>query len=198
MLRFSVNVAKDTATPAMDRLRRAMRPEQLATIAAREGAALVVSNFEQLAAYRHRDGVAAVSHNFYLAAADSTNGAHSGRVAYITTHGPAGIRQRLLGGDIQPVNAVHLFIPLPGTPAEGRTPGDFTGMLTVIWNARTGKGVAKEKGKDGRVLFALSDYIRQDPDPRVYPDNTAFSNAFRNGIARHLRRAWKRDQAGAA
>ena len=78
MMRVSVRVSSDTATPAAQRLHNALQPHQLATVAARSGAALYVSHFEQLAAERHRSGVKAVAHNFYAEAARSTLGTHSG------------------------------------------------------------------------------------------------------------------------
>ena len=199
MMRVSIRVSQDTATPAGERLRRALQPNQLAAIASRKGAALYTSHFEQLAAERHR-GLAAASHNFYAEAARSTIGTHTGGTALITVSGPVGLRQRIQGGDIKAVNAFALFIPLPGTPAEGRTPGDFADLV-VIWNASTKRGVAKEKGKDGKVLFALRDMISQAPDDTILPPNDGENGLYsviRSAIAKRLQSSWKHDQASAS
>jgi hypothetical protein len=186
MMRVSITVTEDTATPAAQRLARAISPSQLATIVSRTGAALYTSHFERLAAERHRSSVKAVAHNFYAEAARSTLGTHSGGTATITVSGPVGLRQRVAGGDIKAVNAFALFIPLPGTPAEGRTPGDFAGQLSIIWNRTTKRGIAKEKGKDGQVLFALRDMVSQPADPSVVPSANELSAAFRTAIAKRL------------
>ena len=194
MMRVTVRVKADTATPAAQRLGVALRPSQMATVAARSGAALVVSHFEQLAAERHRSGVAAVAHNFYAEAARSTLGTQHGGVGFITVFAPVGLRPRVVGGEIRAVNYSYLFIPLSGTPAEGRTAGDFTGQLQVIWNASTKRGVAKQKGKDGQVLFALRESISQAPDDTVLPSTSDLSEAIRTAIARQLQRAWRHKQ----
>lgn len=194
MMRVRINVSKNTLSPAASRLRNALDPHQLAVVAARSGAALYVSQFEKLAAERHR-GLSAAPHNFYATAARMTNGTASGNIATIQVDGPAGIRQRYLGGEIRAVNYPYLFIPLSGTPAEGRTAGDFTGTLVVIWNALTKKGVAKQRGKDGLVLFALRESITQSPDDTVLPSSDALSGAIRSAIAKRLHRAWKQDQS---
>ena len=127
-----------------------------------------------------------------------TNGTHSGSTAFITVDGPAGLRQRLEGGLIQAVNYPYLFIPLKGTPAEGRTAGDFAGQLVVIWNQMMERGVAKEKGKDGLVLFALRKSVVQNADSAVVPSDDALREAFRTAIAKALQRAWKKDQEAAS
>jgi len=192
MMRYSIKLTSDTATPAVKRLAQALSPRQLATIVSRTGAALYVSHFERLAAERHRSSVKAVAHNFYAEAARSTIGTHAGATAFITVSGPVGLRQRVRGGDIKAVNSFALFIPLSGTPAEGRTPGDFAGQLSIIWNRTTKRGIAKEKGKDGRVLFALRDMVSQNFDPSVVPTRDALSEAFRTAITKQLQRVSKR------
>lgn len=192
MMRVSLKITSDTATPAAQRLVQALSPRRLAAIVARTGAALYVSHFERLAAERHRSGVKAVAHNFYAEAARSTIGTLSGTTAFITVSGPVGLRQRVQGGNIWAINHFALFIPLSGTPAEGRTPGDFAGQLAIIWNWTTRRGVAKEKGKDGRVLFALRDMVSQQPDPSVVPASAELSVAFRTAITKQLQRVSKR------
>jgi hypothetical protein len=192
MMRVTIKLTSDTATPAAQRLLQALSPRQLATIVARTGATVYRSHFESLAAERHRSSVKAVAHNFYAEAARSTIGTASGTTAFITVSAPVGLRQRLQGGDIKAVNSFALFIPLPGTPAEGRTPGDFTDQLVIIYNRTTKRGVAKEKGRDGRVLFALRDMVSQQPDPSVVPTTTELSDAFRTAIAKRLQSVSKR------
>jgi len=197
MMRISVRVSNDTATEAGKRLQRALKPNQLAGQVAVAGELLYRSHFKELAAQRHRAISIKGRENFYAEAEDSTIGTHSGGTAFITVSGPVGLRQRIQGGDIAAVNAFALFIPIPGSPAEGRTPGDFAGELAIIWNATTKRGVAKQKGKDGQVLFALRDMVSQAPDDTVVPSQSDLSVAMRSAIARRLQRAWKNDAAAA-
>ena len=56
MMRVTVTVNKDTASPAAQRLRRTMQPHELATVVSRSGAACYVSNFEALSRNRENRG----------------------------------------------------------------------------------------------------------------------------------------------
>ena len=113
MMRVSITVTEDTATPAAQRLARAIRPSQLATIVSRTGAALYVSHFERLAAERHRSGVKAVAHNFYAEAARSTLGTHSGGTATITVSAIAAAAPAISTTPLSPAGAAAAFTVAP-------------------------------------------------------------------------------------
>ena len=198
MIVAEIRMGKDTATPAVTALGNAVRPASLAKIAAREGEALYTRHFEKLSAQRHRDHVASVAHDFYGTAARFTFGTSVDNVATIRTYAPAGLRQRLLGGTIKAVNAEALWIPKPLTMAEGRTPGDFKGLLNVIYNRTTGKGVAMLKGGDHAVLFYLRREITQSADPTVAPSDAVLKETVLAAIRAKLTFiARRRRQAGA-
>lgn len=198
MISVQIRMGKDTATPAVAALGDAVKPSVLAKIAAREGEKLYTQHFEALSAQRHRDHIASVAHDFYGTAARFTFGTSQDNVATIRTYAPAGLRQRLLGGTIRAVKARALWIPKPLTMAEGRTPGDFKGLVTVIFNRATGKGVAKLKGGDGAVLFYLRREIEQAPDPSVAPSADVLKDTVTAAIRTKLAFiARRRSQAGA-
>jgi hypothetical protein len=114
-----------------------------------------------LANSRHRGGVAL---NFYEDAADSVSDHDLGGGVEIRID-KAGMAQRFYGGTIKAVNYSHLWIPIKGSEAEGKSAGEFDDLVPII-NRTTNKGVAL---KDGEPLFALVEEIDQAPDPTVLP-----------------------------
>jgi hypothetical protein len=145
---------------------------------ARSGANLTKKHLYGLANSRHRSNVAL---NFYEDAADSVSTKDLGGGVEIRID-KAGMAQRFYGGTIKPVNYSHLWIPLPGTEAEGKAPGEFDG-LEVIINRTSNKGVAL---KDGTAIFALVDEVTQSPDESVLPSAEEYAEAGVEGINAYL------------
>ncbi len=131
-----------------------------------------------LANTRHRAGVAL---NFYEDAADSVSDRDLGGGVEIRIE-KAGAAQRFYGGRIEAVNYSHLWIPLSGTEAEGKSAGEFDGLVPII-NPTTKKGVAL---KDGEPLFALLESVDQDPDDTVLPTADEYAEAGIDGMNAYL------------
>jgi len=88
----------------------------------------------------------------------------------------AGMAQRFYGGTIEAVNTLPLWIPIPGSKAEGRAPGEFRGQLYPIISALTQKGVALDR-ETGEPLFALVKSVTQSADPSVLPTEQEYADA---------------------
>lgn len=196
MIRATISV-RDTLTPAMVAAGAQMKPGRLAKMACRYAEAVFKEHFEKLSRERHRAGMA---HNFYETASRSTYSQSSGNTAFVVVRAPTGLRQRLKGGNLWSDKKFKLrggrtysALWIPVGAAVGRTGGDFRGQLSVIWNARTQKGVAIDK-KTKAVLFALCGHVKQDPDPSVAPDMFDLRKAVIENVSKNLEIAWKRSQ----
>lgn len=142
----------------------------------RQAAQLTRDHLYALANHRHRGNV---GQNFYGDAADSVSNQDLGDSVLIRID-KTGIAQRYHGGRIEPVNAKHLWIPIPGSPAEGRVPREFDfDELTIIISPLTGKGVAM---RGDEVLFALVKSVQQDADPTVLPTDAEYTAAALGAI----------------
>jgi len=144
----------------------------------RAASQLTRKHLYKLANTRHRSGVAL---NFYEDAADSVSDKDLGGGVEITIN-KAGMAQRFYGGTVRAVNSTHLWIPLTGTEAEGKAPGEFDRLVPII-NKATRKGVAL---RDGEALFALVEQVTQDPDPSVLPAADAYADAGRDALDAYL------------
>jgi hypothetical protein len=179
---FSVTI-RDDAAPAMSGIIRALvlgfaDKAAVNKAVARSGSNLTKKHLYGLANTRHRAGVAL---NFYEDAADSVSTKDLGGGVEIRID-KAGMAQRFYGGTIKPVNYSHLWIPLPGTVAEGKAAGEFDD-LTVIINRTSNKGVAL---KDGTAIFALVDEVTQSPDESVLPSADEYAEAGIEGMNAYL------------
>jgi hypothetical protein len=114
-----------------------------------------------------------------------------------------GVRQRLLGGDIKPVNAESLAYPA-APEANGKTPGEFSNlefgfaldpergvMRPCLKETRATKVKIGKAKKDGSrsvkavaettgivAIFWLAKGVHQEPDPRWMPTDQEFGAAF--------------------
>ncbi len=179
---FSVTI-RDDAAPVMSGIIRALvlgfsDKASVNKAVARSGSNLTKKHLYGLANTRHRAGVAL---NFYEDAADSVSTRDMGGGVEIRID-KAGMAQRFYGGRIEAVNYSHLWIPLPGTEAEGKSAGEFDGLVPII-NRSTGKGVAL---KDGEPLFALVESIEQDADDTVLPTADEYAEAGIDGMNAYL------------
>jgi hypothetical protein len=127
---------------------------------------------------RHRQGVGL---NFYADAADSvsTETLPDGVEIRIDK---AGIAQRYYGGDIEPVNRSHLWIPAKDSPAEGRVPREFWPFDKVVFTEK-GQGFAI---KEGEILFWLVSHVHQDPDPSVLPTTEQYKDRILAAVSPYI------------
>jgi hypothetical protein len=133
---------------------------------------LTRAHLRDLANTRHR---ASVALNFYEDAADATTFRDAGDGVELVI-AKTGVGQRYHGGDISAVNHSHLWIPIEGSEAEGKSAGEFSGLIPLI-NPLTNRGVAIDK-KTGDALFALVQSVHQDPDPTVLPTDEEYGDAI--------------------
>lgn len=99
-----------------------------------------------------------------------------------------GVRQRLQGGEIHPVNAQALTIPI-STEAYGHTAADFPGAFLL----KTKKGAyivqyTSGKGKHAifNFLFKLVQSVDQEPDPNVIPSSEETLDTAAKAVIRSI------------
>ena len=162
--------------------------EAFASIA-RAGSQLTREHLYDLANSRHRSQVGL---NFYADAADATSGVPVADGAEIRID-KAGIAQRYYGGDIDPVNRSHLWIPAEGSSAEGKAPGEFWPFDHIVINSElgTGQGFAE---KDGEILFWLVNHVHQEADPSVLPTDDEFGETASTALADLAQAVWDSTQ----
>ncbi len=145
---------------------------------ARAASQLTKSHLYDLANKRHRSSVAL---NFYEDAADSVSTQDMGGGVELRID-KAGMAQRFYGGKVKAVNYSHLWIPISGSPAEGKSAGEFDN-LTVIINRVSQKGVAMQNGE---VLFALVKEVNQTADPSVLPTAEQYASTGADAMNLYL------------
>lgn len=168
---FTLTV-KDEITPGLTGIVRALThgmadKKAVNKIVARKAGGLTRDHLHDLADKRHRSGV---DLNFYEDAADSVGTQDLGDAVEIRID-KTGVAQRYYGGEIRARNYSHLWIPIEGSEAEGRSAGEFDNLVPII-SSLTNKGVAL---KDGDVLFALVESVDQEKDPSVLPTDTEYN-----------------------
>lgn len=186
-----VTILLDEVTPLLERCRTAAQAQGLALVGARAVGILVKDHLYGLDSQRHQYG-----RHYYRQAGDSvTAGAVPQGAAVGITQ--IGIRQRLLGGTIVPVNAGALTIPA-SPEAVGHRAAEFAGQLqkkkifdphlgclrwALVRRASTAIAFRRRKQEDGTTktfvrpsefrdeapMFWLSKHVYQKPDPTVLP-----------------------------
>jgi len=182
----------------------------VAKIAARVGAARVVSHLEQRAAARHRSFM---PHDFYLTAARATVSSTRDATATISITGPAGIRLRYFGSDALPGGAVRasgrtsrvtgrpitkLAVPdRDNTDAQARTPADFSDLRLVVFGRGPDVPAALVRGKGDamRIYYWLRDATIHQPDSTVLPNLDEMGREILAEVSLRARAAWKRKAA---
>ena len=204
---LNIQVEKDTATPWLREMRRRVTPHGLAVQVGPRATRLVQMNFISLG----RNAKGWPSTHFYGRTAEATNWQEGfGFVMLVVNQ--IGIRQRLLGGDIKPVNAGALTIPA-APEAYGKGAGEFHNLqFGFAVNPETGTMMAclketmatqiriGQKRKDGsqsvtpistnlgvKVMYWLAKGVHQEPDPRVLPSEEAFAAEFDKAVEDALR-----------
>lgn len=169
-------IIKDTARPALAELAQRTTPERMAAFIGPRVQVLVQKNF--LAQPKNKDGYP--STGFWAEASDAT---HWSQVpdGVVITVSKIGVRQRLEGGPIKPVNGAFLTIPICAE-AYGKTTRDFAGELFKVRSKKTGKSfLARKDGKNLEYLFFLSPGVVQDGNPNVLPSDLSFYRAAMKG-----------------
>ena len=178
-MRLAVQIT-DTATPALQAAReryggRTANVAMAEFVAERIREHLRVKNLEP-------NKLNAPKTNFYAQARDATftEVSETDAIIYIAKDG---MRQRYLGGKINPVNAKALTIPKAA--AYGRTAREFGGELRfVLINRGNLIGLLKlGDDADAPVMFLLVKQVKQDPDPTVLPTDDELRAAAVEGLA---------------
>lgn len=166
-----VAITTDTATPAIRRLVvRASGRSAFAAMAA-SVANLIREHLVRKDQIPNRLG--GTRTHFYAAAARGTNWTAGDNSAEVTI-AKDGIRQRLLGGTIRPVNRKFLTVPVSPL-AHGRTAAEFGAELRLVVfggtasNANAFGMLVLGRGAVANVLYLLVRKVTQAPDPTVLP-----------------------------
>jgi hypothetical protein len=199
-----VNIAltkQDAATPRLMELLQQVKSKDFLVVMVTAVKGEVQRNFQQLGSRGNKNGWP--SQNFYAKAARATNSRVAGDVGFVSVN-MLGISQRYFGGDITPgknVNPVtgrltkYLAIPAR-EEAYGKRPGEFDD-LQVLWGSRGPFALAERQYTDvsfgrerkdgsrkvapgdehGMVLYWLTDFVHQEPDPSVLPTAELMSGA---------------------
>ena len=195
-----VSIPLDEVTPLMARLRDAAQRQGIALVGARAAANLVRDHLFALNESRHKHG-----RNYYSQAARSVN-------SRVVPQGAAvniphiGLRLRLFGGVVRPVNAKMLTIPDENAPeAHGVRAREFNDLdRSLVTNPRTGRlqwalvrrastairfvrrkradgsfstTVKPGELREGKVLYWLVRKTTHKPDPTVLPTSASMMGA---------------------
>ena len=185
---FNISI-RDNATPALDAKMDSVLPERLRGIV---GPGLTEFVQRHLLANGENQKSWPSTH-FWADAKRDTSWTPTGggsRASIVISINKIGVRQRFYGGEIAPVNAKALAIPISSV-SYGHGPKDFPGLFLLkcasgaylvqnneAQSEKTGRTIGKT-GKGGNAgrrlrsnltfLFKLSAGVNQAPDPSVLP-----------------------------
>lgn len=208
---MGVAITVDTAAPLLKEIQSAFAPANAANELGPRCSKLVRQNFLSLG--ENKKGWP--STQFWARAAEATTWAvEIGDRALNIICNQIGVRQRLEGGDIRPVNAGALTRPAD-PEAYGKSAREFSNLrFAMQLNPETGRimpclveaeasqikigkarthgnyvtvtHVASTTGK--HVMYWLAGGVHQDPNPGVLPSNEDWNAAFDRGVENLLRR----------
>ena len=152
-------------------------------VVAEAGAELTRAHLSTVATTRHRSFS---RHNYYADAARSVVSKTVPEGAEIAIP-HVGFALRYEGGTVVPSGRISLItgrpirklaIPLKGSPAEGKTPGEF-GELFVIKGRKRGTAFLAGKKSNGMIglLFGLYDKTKHTADASILPTEGAYQAA---------------------
>lgn len=207
-----VNTVLDTARPELRFLAQRVNPHRVAAEVGPRGTRLTQRNFRQLG--QNKDGWP--STHFYGRAAEATNWQEGFGFVIIGVN-QIGIRQRLMGGPIRPVNKKALAFPAH-PDAYGKLPGEFpnlkfgfaedprtgkmrpalvaprsSGSMLEQVTVKSGKNKGQTKWKKTgdlmsvQALFWLSYGVNQKPNPKVLPSEEEWARTFDQSVDALLR-----------
>jgi hypothetical protein len=204
-----IEVEKDTATPGLKELAGQVSPSRMAAAIGPRCTRLMQRNFRGLGT----NARGWPTTKFYERAENATNWRPGEGFVDIVVTSPIGLRQRLHGGEIRPVNAKMLTIPARAE-AYGKRAGEFTNLkFAVVVDPSSGRfrpalveraGIMNlklgRKKKDGTrtakvvsmstglvPLFWLVRSVRQKPNPKVLPSDEQFWAAIEESMKSVMR-----------
>lgn len=209
MLGTRVSLEQDTTLPELAHVAERLSPRRMAAEVGPRFTRLLQRNFRSLGSNK----LGWPSTHFWGRAANATNWSIEADVkSVVIACNQIGVRQRLLGGVIKPVNAGALTIPA-APEAYGKTAREFNNLVFgFALNPATGKmqpclkeAIATsvtfgKKKKDGsqsvkllstttglHVMFWLCGGVRQNADPKVMPSEEQFNQAMDQSVEALLR-----------
>lgn len=194
---------QDGAGPALKGLAGRVAPRRIAAEVGPRLTRLMQRHFRSLG--QNKKGWPSTS--FYGRAAEATNWQMQASGEYVDiVCNQIGIRQRLMGGEIKPVNAGALTIPA-SPDAAGKTAREFSDlkfsfvhdpdlgvMRPALIRAEQTRVAFGRRRKDGtrsvtnagetggEVMFWLAKGARQDPDPTVLPADEEFERELDRSV----------------
>ena len=168
-LALELKIPVDTASPALARIEKALGDGSVARVAGRSLRNTVRSHlFAKNTTSPNRLG--GTRTNFYASAARGVqNPSVSGNVATVSIN-QVGIRQRYYGGRIDAKPGKLLTIPADAS-AHGRRAREFSNLHAIYF--RGGQSVGALVDANDQVMFWLSRFVVQKPDPSVLPTEAA-------------------------
>lgn len=206
---YTVEVIKDTARPALQRLLAKLTPQRRAAAVGPAVARLLQRHF--LGNGRNKRGWPTT--NFWARAARATSWSGRDNGDALVSVNQIGVRQRWKGGAIAPVHAKALAIPISPV-SYGHLPSEFPGLFLLrtkkgAYLVQYGDGAGREtkaaaakrvrglKGNHSRrikaalnFLFKLSGGVEQQPDDSVMPAMDAILQAAKDALLLAVREAY--------
>lgn len=203
---ISIKVTENTARPALVALQGVMTVKQLSKNVGEAEVILFQSHFRNAPANK----MGFPTTGFWKQAVRATNYQATDAGAVISVN-QVGVRQRLLGGEIHPVNGKYLAIPARAE-AYGKSPKEFDNLIvafkgrqpyalveaaaTKVKLGRKSRGTAGVRSYDtestgGGVYFWLVKSVNQLPDPTAIPDEREIQQTAKETIASVIERVSK-------
>ena len=205
---ISIQIGKDTVTPALQRITAALRGD-VRRVMGRAVGRLISDHLYRLNSERP-NALGGRRTNFWSAAAKSVSFQETPDGAVVSIS-QIGIRQRFQGGFIRPVNRKYLTIPA-APEAHGRRASEFSNLRFGFGVNKYGNlqpalveasasrvkfirglgGALKTKnlgGTGGKVMFWLARRAFQRADPTVLPTLSEMEQTAAAAAAGHLERA---------
>lgn len=183
MISLATTIDDANVKKIIRKLDKSLRGAPANSVIAEAAAEKAREHLRELSASRHRP---TQRNSFYLRAADAVL-AQSDNTEAVVAIPHTGLALRYYGGTVRPSGRTslitgkpisHLAIPRAGTEAEGKTPYDFRGRLSLIITARKKAYLGKEE-PDGSFtpLFWLVKESKHDADKNVLPTTDEFRAA---------------------
>lgn len=209
MLNISVEITRDTATPALEALSVGLQDENLLPIFGRAVANEVRSNFDDLEQSRPNKLGGTRTH-YYSQARSATRYSVQGDTATVGI-AQVGIRLRYYGGEVragvnpsavtgQPTK--YLTIPA-NAEAYGHRAADFPDMV-VLWGRAGPYALAREEQKtiaiadsygaktvSTEIMFWLVKEVTIPADRTMLPSDEALTGAIKDSFGGYVRNLWR-------